>query len=1319
MELSPQFDPALKRILLERSGHPLGAEMGEEMGRELIPVIARLRDPHNNPPGLQVVTRAGAIVTGRVALAQIVSLRHHPNIVSLKASRLYAPTPYETESEMEELPFESDQFDPPAPSRRPMRHSEITGRGTVVAILDWGLDFAHPNFIGSDGRSRVLALWDQRGGPQPSSPSPFGYGRVHSRADIEAALTADDPYSALGYDPAQSDPLGLGTHGTHTCDIAVGSGLLPGSVAGVAPGADLVFVHLKADDTAVTDTLGDSVRIIEGVHYALATAQGKPLVVNMSLGRTGGPHDSSPLIVQAFDHLVRSRPNLAIVMSAGNYFESRKHASALMATGATVTLPFDVPEGRTQVVEIEAWYAQSDRLHAELIDPSGETVIRAGRGEDQTVSDANGTLVSVFHRAHEPNNNDHVVNAIIYPGAAAGRWTLNLLGEEIVDGRVDAWIERVHKRSQARFPAEIADPTMTTGSICNGLATLSVGAFDLSDPEFPLGPFSSSGPTRDRRNVPVLSAHGRRVKAARSSTVIEGVRRPGALTTMSGTSMAAPHVAGAIALLYEASGVPLNVDTVRQVLTTTADRLPPWRPEDELRYGLGRLNLDAALDQIRTMSTPLESQSILTEGDLSVESDLACAEGFEADLGAVGCRHGESNDESPRRSLLEYAEAEFAREVGGALAYQPGAPLWFAPTGEAYGYDEPRSAAANLVYNAAHEAGLSVPTFAGATSQNGSTIGYVNVDQTFEALMGNLGPGVQNYFEQYFEVVAAPGSSASPRLEPGDIVIGPADVSEPAGLMALVAEPQFRMVGDPSLRGADAGAGYALVCVDAGPNPHRAGDRYGRVVLDDDGRVLPNRLIARFRDDRTGWAPPSMPPERESMAEAVPDAATAANPFTAAKKRALKSPVMDAAANAAAITWNARKHPSDSGIDPVDIRSALANYVDLAEVSSAITAFNTANPSRQIAAGTAPVDAVFVEAIRQFQADIFVEASKADGMAGESTLDSLGFIRRTGMQTVDTPNSRAQSRLNARDASVKSATGNEFTAANWFQNMVNGAFLGRQARNGIHAVLARQLRQAEAALAAAKRSPDQTPAELGRTYGVTENFGGARPNARSASMHTFGLAVDINYTGNPWVAGQHVDRDASGPSPAGLITQQANQEFTQAVNHAALLISGVVVNFTASFLSGLNARTTGQIYDEILARHNDFVAYLALNGNATGIASAIAARVNAGTAGVVNSGESQTDAAQRWLRTIATDLANLRQGSTRAKNAAGNEVDVDRSNFSGRDPRQGFLNLDRDLVIVLRDTVGLAWGAVDFGTRESGDMMHFDARRSGVGRVLN
>lgn len=56
--------------------------------------------------------------------------------------------------------------------------------------------------------------------------------------------------------------------------------------------------------------------------------------------------------------------------------------------------------------------------------------------------------------------------------------------------------------------------------------------------------------------------------------------------------------------------------------------------------------------------------------------------------------------------------------------------------------------------------------------------------------------------------------------------------------------------------------------------------------------------------------------------------------------------------------------------------------------------------------------------------------------------------------------------------------------------------------------------------------------------------------------------------------------------------------------------------------------------------------------------------------------------------------------------------------FDNRDPLNGFLNLHPDLVFALRQKALLAWGAIDIGPRASGDVMHFDLRTLGVGRVI-
>ena len=56
--------------------------------------------------------------------------------------------------------------------------------------------------------------------------------------------------------------------------------------------------------------------------------------------------------------------------------------------------------------------------------------------------------------------------------------------------------------------------------------------------------------------------------------------------------------------------------------------------------------------------------------------------------------------------------------------------------------------------------------------------------------------------------------------------------------------------------------------------------------------------------------------------------------------------------------------------------------------------------------------------------------------------------------------------------------------------------------------------------------------------------------------------------------------------------------------------------------------------------------------------------------------------------------------------------------FDDRDPLNGFLNRHRDLVFALRQIALLAWGAIDFGPSASGDVMHFDLRTLGAGRVI-
>ncbi|WP_392838814.1 S8 family serine peptidase [Streptomyces sp. LN500] len=125
----------------------------------------------------------------------------------------------------------------------------------------------------------------------------------------------------------------------------------------------------------------------------------------------------------------------------------------------------------------------------------------------------------------------------------------------------------------------------TVGSPGAADAALTVGAVDTSDQ---LADFSSQGPRAgDYGLKPELTAPGVDVLAARSH-LSEG---DGHYRTMSGTSMAAPHVAGAAALLA-AAHPDWTGQQLKDALISSAKATPHYTPYEA---GAGRLDVAAAV----------------------------------------------------------------------------------------------------------------------------------------------------------------------------------------------------------------------------------------------------------------------------------------------------------------------------------------------------------------------------------------------------------------------------------------------------------------------------------------------------------------------------------------------------------------------------------------------------------------------------------------------------------------------------------------------------------------------------------------------------
>src|SRR5262249_8773298 len=135
------------------------------------------------------------------------------------------------------------------------------------------------------------------------------------------------------------------------------------------------------------------------------------------------------------------------------------------------------------------------------------------------------------------------------------------------------------RRRQSRFVTADADPKFSLGSLATGQHTIAVGGYNTATHE--VCRYTACGPTRPN------GAHGHRQKPevcapaendAGGRGVLSASSRKSRATRMNGTSAAAPHVAGLVALIlqYRASqsGGPLTADQIRTKLKGAASKAP-------------------------------------------------------------------------------------------------------------------------------------------------------------------------------------------------------------------------------------------------------------------------------------------------------------------------------------------------------------------------------------------------------------------------------------------------------------------------------------------------------------------------------------------------------------------------------------------------------------------------------------------------------------------------------------------------------------------------------------------------------------------------
>ena len=444
--------------------------------------------------------------------------------------------------------------------------SGLTGKGVLVAVIDSGIDYFHPDFRNPDGTTRIGLLADQ------------DRDRIYTREEINAALETGSRTSALALVPS-TDPSG---HGTAVAAIAAGNGREGNGVyRGVAYESELMVVKLG---TPLTDSFPRTTQLMKALDLVVRRAQdmNRPLAVNISFGNTYGSHDGTSLLETFINDMSGIGRNV-IVAGTGNEGTGAGHRAGSLVMGQEENAQLSIAPYETGM-GVQLWKSYVDQFSIRLVTPSGEIIGPIDSRLGPQTLRYGGTQILIYYGKPSPFSRAQEVYFDFLPVRDyldSGIWTFRLTPERIVTGRYDMWLpSRGILNPSTRFLRPVPETTLTIPSTAANV--ISVGAYDDSYRAY--ADFSGRGFTRQTGQVkPDLAAPGVDIVTA---------RRGGGYEAVTGTSFAAPFVTGSAALLMQwgilqGNDPFLYGEKVKAYFTRGARHLPGYDvwPNERLGYG--------------------------------------------------------------------------------------------------------------------------------------------------------------------------------------------------------------------------------------------------------------------------------------------------------------------------------------------------------------------------------------------------------------------------------------------------------------------------------------------------------------------------------------------------------------------------------------------------------------------------------------------------------------------------------------------------------------------------------------------------------------